>query len=102
MQSLTQAKRSDSSLEVAYGPSDNDVDLCGTLSTFLKTFQGLRGLFITLPGLVPILDLWRTIAHHKSTLPRFACRQSTVNLDENSPHYEREMDLLDLSFLPGR
>ena len=40
------------------------------------------------------------MAHHKSTLTRFVCRQRTVNLDENSPYFEEEMDLLDLSLLP--
>jgi len=87
-------------LEVACGPSDNDVNMCGTLSTFLKAFQGLRDLFITLPRPVPTLDLWRTMAHHKSTLTRFICHQRTVDLNENSPYFEEEMDLLDLSLLP--
>jgi hypothetical protein len=88
-----------SSLEVACGLSD-DVDMCGTLSTFLKTCQGLRDLFTTLPGLVPTLDLWRTIGHHQSTLTRSVCHQRAVNLHENSPHFEEEVDLLDLSLLP--
>ena len=100
MQSLTQAKRSDSSLEVAYGPSDNDVDLCGTLSTFLKTFHGLRDLFITLLAPAPTLDLRRSMAHRKLTLTRFVCRDKTVKLDENFPHLEEEMGLLDSSLLP--
>ena len=30
-------------LEVACGPSDNDVDMCGTLSTFLKAFPRPQG-----------------------------------------------------------
>jgi hypothetical protein len=60
-------------LKVACGLSGNDFDMCGTLSTFLKAFQGLRDLFITLPKPVPTLDLWRTIAYHKLTLTRFVC-----------------------------
>jgi hypothetical protein len=41
-----------------------------------------------------------TIGHHQSTLTRFVCHQRTVNVDENSPHFEEEVDLLDLSLLP--
>ena len=74
--------------------------MCGTLSMFLKAFQGLKDLFVTLPGPVQTLDFWRTIAYHKLTLTRFVCHQRTVNLNENSPHFEEEMDLLDLSLLP--
>jgi hypothetical protein len=77
-----------SSLEVTCGPADDDVDMCGTLSAFLRALQGLRDLFIALLGPAPTLDLWRTIARHKSTLTRFVCHQRTVNLNENSPHFE--------------
>jgi hypothetical protein len=89
-----------SSLEVVCGPSDHDIDMCGTLSMFLGASQGLKDLFVSLPGPVETLEFWRTIAHHKSTLTRFVCHQRTVNLDDNSPHFEEEMDLLDLSLLP--
>ncbi|KAH6667672.1 hypothetical protein B0J14DRAFT_169359 [Halenospora varia] len=74
--------------------------MCGTLSVFLGAFQGLKDLFVSLPGPVETLEFWRTIAHHKSTLTRFVCHQRTVNLNENSSHFEEEMDLLDLSLLP--
>ncbi len=39
------------------------------------------------------------MAHHKSTLTRFVCHQRTVNLNENSPYFKEEIDLLDLSLL---
>ena len=71
----------------------------GTISTFLKAFQGVRDLFITLPRLVLTLDLWHTIAYHKSTLTRFVYRQRVVNFNENSPHFEEEINLLNLSLL---
>jgi hypothetical protein len=54
-----------SSLEVVWGPSDNDIDMCGTLSSFLGAFQGLEDLFASLPGPVETLELWRSIIHHK-------------------------------------
>ncbi|KAG9229520.1 hypothetical protein BJ875DRAFT_474606 [Amylocarpus encephaloides] len=89
-----------SSLEVVWGPSDNDIDMCGTLSRFLGAFQGLKDLFVSLPGPVETMVLWRSILHHKSTLTRFIFHQRTVNIDVNSPHFEGEMDHLDLSLLP--
>jgi hypothetical protein len=87
-------------LEVVYGVFDSDIDMCGTLSTFLGSFQGLKDLFVTLPGPVQTLEFWRALAHHKSTLTRFVYHQRTVNLIENSSRFEEEMDLLDLSLLP--
>ncbi|KAH8679710.1 hypothetical protein BGZ60DRAFT_235687 [Tricladium varicosporioides] len=89
-----------SSLEVACGPYDNEVAICGALSTLLKSFQGLRDLFITHPAPVPALGLRRAMAHHKSTLTRFVCRERIVDLDEHSLYFEEEVDLLDLSLLP--
>lgn len=75
-----------SSLEVTCGLDDNDVALCGALLALLKSFQGLKDLFITLPAPVPTLDVRRSMTHHKSTLTRFVCRERA--------------DLLDLSLLP--
>jgi len=89
-----------SSLEVVWGPSDHDIDMCATLSSFLGAFQGLKDLFVSLPGPVDTLELWRSIIHHKSTLTRFVCHQRSVDLHDNSPHFEEERDLLDLSLLP--
>ena len=89
-----------SSLEVVWGPSDHDLEMCATLQSFLGAFQGLKDLFVSLPGPVETLELWRSMIHHESTLTRFVCHQRTVNLDDNSPHFEEEMDLLDLSLLP--
>jgi len=74
--------------------------MCATLQSFLGAFQGLKDLFVSLPGPVETLELWRSIIHHESTLTRFVCHRRTVNLDDNSPHFEEEMDLLDLSLLP--
>ncbi|KAH8650229.1 hypothetical protein BGZ60DRAFT_569554 [Tricladium varicosporioides] len=90
-----------SSLEVACGLYDDDVALCAALSTLIKSFQGLRDLFITLPAPVPTLGLRRSMAHHKSTLARFVCRERTIDHDENSLFFEEEIDLLDLSPTPG-
>ncbi|KAH9204561.1 hypothetical protein DL95DRAFT_529207 [Leptodontidium sp. 2 PMI_412] len=89
-----------SSLEVVWGPSDHDIDMCATLSSFLGAFQGLKDLFVSLPGPVDTLELWRSIIHHKSTLTRFVCHQRSVDLHDDSPHFEEEIDLLDLSLLP--
>jgi hypothetical protein len=90
-----------SSLEVVCGPSDVEYDMCDTLSMFLDAFQGLKDLFVSLPGPVETLEFWRRIAYHKSTLTRFVYHQRTVDTDDTSPHFEEEMDLLDLSLLPS-
>jgi hypothetical protein len=79
-----------SSLEVVLGPSDHDIDMCGTL---------LR-IYLSVSRPVETLEFWRNITHHKSTLARFVCHQRIVSLDDDSPHFEEEMDLLDLSLLP--
>jgi hypothetical protein len=75
--------------------------MCDTLSAILEAFQGLRDLFIALPGPGSDLRPVAHYAHHKLTLTRFVCHQRTVNLNEYSPHLEEEMDILDLSLLPG-
>lgn len=89
-----------SSLEIVYGPSDDEYDMLHILFQSLKNLKGIRDLFISLPGPDATLDFWHAVAENLPRLTRFVYHQRGVNVDEDSPLFEEQMDLWDLSLLP--
>jgi hypothetical protein len=87
------------SLEVQDGVNDDDDDMSEAISTFLGVFEGLENLYVAHFGPADTIAFWRSMLHHKSTLTRFACHLSVMDIDEDSSHYEEDFDLLDLSLL---
>jgi hypothetical protein len=89
-----------SSLEIVYGPSDDEYAMLQILSKSLEGLRGLRDLFISLPGPDATLNFWHAVAENLPQLTRFVHHQRVVNVDEDSPLFEEEMDLWDLSLFP--
>lgn len=69
------------------------------LADFLNAFEGLEELYISHVGPVPALDFWNRIIHRHTTLKRFVHHQRTIDIDDESPHFEEEHDLSDLAIL---
>jgi hypothetical protein len=77
---------------------------CVILARFLEAFEGLEEFFVSQPGHVQTLDLWKCLADSHATLKRFVHHQRTVDTDGESASFEEEIDHLDLSIsrLPMR
>ncbi|KID73422.1 ATPase family AAA domain-containing protein 3C [Metarhizium brunneum] len=69
------------------------------LADFLNAFEGLEELYISHVGPVPGLGFWNRIIHRHTTLKRFVHHQRTIDIDDESPHFEEEHDLSDLAIL---
>jgi hypothetical protein len=79
--------------------SIGDEDMVGTaIQPFLESFKGLEALFLSTSARSETLEIWRSASHHRATLTRFVHHQRTIDLDEESPLFELECDLPDLSF----
>jgi hypothetical protein len=68
-----------------------------SISMFLNSFRGLEQLAIYTGSPSPTLDIWRAACHHSASLKAFAYHQRTITFDEDSPNFEGECDLPDLS-----
>ena len=62
--------------------------------------NGLGDLFVALPGPDAALELWHAIAKAQPQLSRLVYHQRSMNIKEDSPHFEETIDLLDLSLFP--
>ncbi len=71
----------------------------GTIGRFLEAFDGLEELFIAYPGPEDTRGLWDHVTRHQATLTKFVHHQREVNIDDESPHYEKLQDLSDLALL---
>lgn len=60
----------------------------------------LTNLFLSIPGPILTLDLWRTLAGNRLPPTRCIYHQRIVNLDHNSSQFEEEEGIPDLSLLP--
>lgn len=89
-----------SSLEIVYGPSDDEYYMLQILSDSLNSLKGLRDLFISLPGPDVTLNFWRAVSKRLPQLTRFVYHQRAVNVDEDSLFFAEQMDLWNLSLLP--
>ena len=69
------------------------------LGDFLGIFEGLEELFINQQGLQDTTDSWKGIARRHGRLERFEHHQRAVEVDEDSPYYEEEIDLSGLAML---
>ncbi|KAG8405735.1 hypothetical protein J3458_021673 [Metarhizium acridum] len=69
------------------------------LADFLNAFEGLEELYISHVRPVPGLGFWNRIIHRHTTLKRFVHHQRTIDIDDESPHFEEEHDLSDLAIL---
>ncbi|KAF5127134.1 hypothetical protein E5D57_008062 [Metarhizium anisopliae] len=69
------------------------------LADFLNALEGLEELHISHVGPVPGLGFWNRIIHRHTTLKRFVHHQRTIDIDDESPHFEEEHDLSDLAIL---
>jgi hypothetical protein len=67
------------------------------LRDFLDSFEGLEELFINQQGPQDSIRSWKGIARRHATLKRFVHHQRTVDLDEDSPYFEEEIDLPNLA-----
>ncbi|KAF5698704.1 AAA family ATPase [Fusarium mundagurra] len=63
---------------------------------FLNAFEGLEELFVSQSGPESALELWGHVAHRHPSLKRFVDHQRMLNLDEDSPHFEKPCDVPDL------
>jgi hypothetical protein len=86
------------SLEVQAG-INHDFDIAGAISTLLGAFEGLENLYVAHTGPTDTIAFWHSMLKHKSTLTRFTFHQRVIDTDVDSPHYEEECDLLDLSLI---
>jgi hypothetical protein len=68
-----------------------------TISEFLESFRGLEQLAVFTSGPSSTLDIWRAALYHKASLKLFAHHQRVIDLEEDSPFFEKESDLPDLS-----
>lgn len=87
------------SLEYSCGLS-GEVDVCSALEGIFGIAPDLTDLFLSLPGPIFTLDIWRALANNRLPLTRFIYHQRSVNLNEDSSRFEEEEDLTDLSLLP--
>ncbi|KAJ6437640.1 cerato-platanin [Purpureocillium lavendulum] len=79
-----------------YDPDDADV----VVREFLNSARGLQNIYVSIPGPCDTKSLWRMIAaRHSSTLRRLAYHVREINLDDESKHFEKEMDMNDLGLI---
>jgi hypothetical protein len=74
-----------------------EVEPGDSISVFLNSFRGLEQLAIYTGSPSQTLDIWRAACHHNASLKAFLHHQRTITFDEDSPNFEGECDLPDLS-----
>ena len=81
---------------VRFGDPD---DADEVVKAFLQSVDGLGILHMSLPSPCDTKACWRTMARHTSTLRQLVYHIRGVNLDDESRHFEEEMDMSDMSLI---
>ena len=87
------------SLEIQNSSLDDDHYYDYSIQTILESLVGVEDLYLSLWCPVSSRMLWETLQRQKETLKRFIFQSRSINLDEESEHFEAAMDVNDMGFL---